>query len=113
MLPIKVSNFVSRVTILFSKSSLLSFKSEIMSYMIFWVWKTGLRGIEKIKELGLNYMGPGRIGQFSELEGWCPLGNNQCNSSGASANWTLYLAKKIPGYVCDRGQDLELYYLWH
>ncbi|EDM14380.1 rCG46697 [Rattus norvegicus] len=43
MLPIKVSNFVSRVTILFSKSSLLSFKSEIISYMIFWVWKTRMR----------------------------------------------------------------------
>lgn len=58
MLPIRVSNFVSRVTILFSKSSLLSFKSEIMSYMMFWVWKTGLREIEE-QRTRLNYIGPG------------------------------------------------------
>lgn len=47
MLPIKVSNLVSRVTILFSKSSLLSFKSEIMSYMMFCVWGTGWKKMGK------------------------------------------------------------------
>lgn len=100
MLPIRVSNFVSRVTILFSKSSLLSFKSEIMSYMMFCVWKTGLREIEK-QRTRLNDIGPG--GKLSVLRTWGLVSFRWHPGLGMSTSWTHYLTEQIQWVYSEPG----------
>lgn len=79
MLPIKVSSFVSTVTILFSKSSLRSFRSEIMSYMMFWVCKTGWETNRETKNKGFRTLALEANGQFSQSEDRFPFGGIQRN----------------------------------